>query len=68
MREIDRKVLEFERRFYRYQGLKEDAIRKELGITPMRYTQILNALAHDPEAIAEYPQITKRVRRIARPK
>jgi hypothetical protein len=66
MDDMDRRVLAIEAKTWRYQGVKEDHIRKELGITATRYYQRLNRLIGDPVAYAEHPVLIKRLRRIAR--
>lgn len=45
-------------------GAKEEAIRKQLGLKPIRYYQQLNNAIDTPEAMAKYPQLTARLRRI----
>lgn len=60
----DRAILTFEGRFYRYAGVKEQAIRDELGISATRYYQLLNGLLDDPEALAAAPVTVSRCRRL----
>ncbi|QGU01226.1 hypothetical protein CKALI_01635 [Corynebacterium kalinowskii] len=62
--EADRTLLEFESRAPRNVGAKEEAIRAELGITPVRYFHRLNALIDDPAAVAEFPVLVHRLERI----
>lgn len=62
----DRAVLELEARFWKTQGAKEEAIRRELALTPVRYYQRLARLAHDPAAQAVAPATLRRVRELAR--
>lgn len=62
--ERDRVILDFESRAPRRIGAKEEAIRAELGMTPVRYFQRLNSLIDDPSAIAAYPTLTARLRRV----
>lgn len=64
--EQDLAILAFEKRQWRYQGRKEDAIRKELRMSVPRYYQALSRLIHDPEAYAAEPTLIKRLRRIAK--
>ncbi|MFF5448191.1 DUF3263 domain-containing protein [Streptomyces sp. NPDC012888] len=45
-------------------GAKERAIRERLGMTPVRYYQLLNALMDDPRALAHAPGTVNRLRRI----
>jgi uncharacterized protein DUF3263 len=62
--DLDQKTLEFERRWWKYPGAKDAAIREEFDESPVRYYQRLNALIDRPEA-AEYDVLTvKRLRRL----
>ena len=45
-------------------GLKESAIRHELGITPTRYYQLLNRLLDAERALARYPVMINRLRAV----
>ncbi|MDI9887455.1 MULTISPECIES: DUF3263 domain-containing protein [Streptomyces] len=60
----DRAVLAFERASWAGPGAKERAIREELGISPTRYYQFLNALLDDPRALAHDPVTVNRLRRV----
>ncbi|RLU86951.1 hypothetical protein CTZ27_24555 [Streptomyces griseocarneus] len=62
--ERDRSVLAFERRSWTGAGAKERAIREELGLTPTRYYQLLNALLDDEAALAFDPVTVNRLRRV----
>ena len=62
--ERELKVLEIERKVFRYAATKEKMIRDQLGITATRYYQILNALLDNPLAIAEAPVALNRLRRV----
>ena len=59
--ELERGVLAIEKKRWRYQGSKEQAIVKELGINATRYYQILSALLEDPRALQEEPLLMKRL-------
>lgn len=61
--ERERSVLAFERRFWRHAGAKEEAIRRELGVVPTAYYQLLSQLIDDPAAIAYDPMLVKRLQR-----
>jgi hypothetical protein len=63
MDDVDRAVLDVERRTWVHTGPKEQHIRDTLGLTPTRYYQRLSALLDDPEAIAYAPQLMNRLRR-----
>lgn len=57
-------VLAMERRRYRNQGAKEQAVRDELGLSAARYHQLLNALLDAPAALAADPVLVGRLRRL----
>lgn len=62
--ERDRAVLALERRPWPGPGAKERAVREELGMVPVRYYQLLNALLDDPRALAHDPITVNRLRRV----
>jgi hypothetical protein len=59
-----REILAFERQWWRYAGIKEQAIRELFNMSATRYYQILNALIDSPEAMAADPMLIKRLRRL----
>jgi hypothetical protein len=61
--ERDMRILAFERRWWRYPGAKEQAIREIFDIGATRYYQLLNDLIDRPEALAFDPILVKRLRR-----
>lgn len=61
--EQDMRILAFERRWWRYPGAKEQAIREDFAIPATRYYQLLNDLIDRPEALAFDPILVKRLRR-----
>ncbi|MER6602212.1 DUF3263 domain-containing protein [Streptomyces parvus] len=60
----DRALLALERRPWPGPGAKERAIREELGISPVRYYQLLNALIEDERALREDAVTVNRLRRV----
>ncbi|MFC9249593.1 DUF3263 domain-containing protein [Streptomyces sp. NPDC057136] len=60
----DRALLALERRSWAGPGAKERAIREELGMSPVRYYQLLNALIDDVRALAEDPVTVNRLRAV----
>jgi hypothetical protein len=60
----DRRLLEFERQWWKYAGAKEQAIRDLFDMSSTRYYQILNGLIDDPAALAFDPMLVKRLRRM----
>ncbi|MGW7252849.1 DUF3263 domain-containing protein [Streptomyces sp. NPDC054834] len=57
-------ILALERRGFAGPGAKERAIREELGLAPVRYYQLLNALLDDERALAHDPITINRLRRV----
>ncbi|PSK51379.1 hypothetical protein B0E38_05022 [Streptomyces sp. 111WW2] len=62
--ERERSILALERRGFTGPGAKERAIREELGLAPVRYYQLLNALLDAPRALAADPVTVNRLRRV----
>lgn len=56
-------VLAYEARTWPGPGAKERAIREGLGLAPVGYYQLLNALLDDPRALAHAPGTVNRLRR-----
>jgi len=59
----DRAVLAFERQWWRYAGAKEEAIRREFGMSPTAYYQLLTRLIDDPASLEADPMLVKRLQR-----
>jgi hypothetical protein len=57
-------VLEFEARWWRRPGAKEQAIRDEFGISAVRYYQLVNRLVDAPAAAVYDPALIGRLRRL----
>ena len=62
--ELEVSVLEFERRWWKYGGAKDHAIRERFDMSATSYFQILNSLLDNPAALADDPMLVKRLRRI----
>lgn len=60
----ERKVLEFERYWWKYAGAKERAIRERFDLSATRYYQLLNEIIDMPEALAYDPILVKRLQRL----
>jgi hypothetical protein len=60
----ERGILALERRGFSGPGAKERAIREQLGLAPVRYYQLLNALLDDPRALIHDPITVNRLRRV----
>lgn len=62
--EVQLRVLEFERCWWRFGGAKEEAIREQFGMTATRYYQLLNQLIDRDEALEADPVLVRRLRRL----
>ncbi|MGW2207874.1 DUF3263 domain-containing protein [Streptomyces sp. NPDC001781] len=60
----EKAILALERRGSPGPGAKERAIREQLGLAPVRYYQLLNALLDDERALAHDPVTVNRLRRV----
>jgi hypothetical protein len=60
----DRALLDFEAEWRRHAGVKEEAIRAELGLSPARYYQLLGRLIDTTDAQQHDPMLVKRLRRL----
>ena len=65
--ESARALLEFERRWWRQGGAKEQAIRDTFGMTPTRYYQSLNSVLDLPAALQYDPALVHRLQRLRGP-
>ena len=59
-----RAILDFERRWWRRPGAKEQAIRDSFEISPTRYYQALNGLLELPQALLYDPTLVNRLLRL----
>jgi hypothetical protein len=57
-------ILEVEGSWWRHAGAKETVIRDRLGISSVRYYQLLNELLDDPAALEHAPLVVNRLRRL----
>jgi hypothetical protein len=62
--EHQRSILDFERRWWRQPGAKEQAIRDNFEMSPTRYYQALNALLDLPQALSYDPTLVNRLQRL----
>lgn len=62
--QTDIAVLDFAAHAPRSLGAREEAIQRELGLTPVRYYQRLNALLDSPDALKSSPQLVRRLQRL----
>src|ERR1700722_6742585 len=57
-------ILAFERQWWKFAGIKEDATKDLSSMSATRSYQGLNALGDRPEALAAAPMLVKRLRRL----
>jgi len=62
--ELEVKMLDFERQWWRYAGAKESAIKELFDLTPPAYYQMLNNLIDREDALIAEPILVKRLRRL----
>ena len=62
--DLDAAILDFEETAPRSIGRKEEAIRAQLDISPVRYHQRLNLLLDAPAAAQSHPLMVARLRRL----
>ena len=62
--ERSRRILDFEREWWRYAGAKEQAVREHFDLSPTRYYQLLNRVIDDEHAESYDPMLVKRLRRL----
>lgn len=60
----ERKILEFERYWWKYAGAKERAIREHFELSATRYYQLLNEIIDMSEALSYDPILVKRLQRL----
>jgi hypothetical protein len=62
--ERGKRILAFEKQWWRQAGAKEQAIRDTFGLSATRYYQLLNALLDNPLALAHDAMVVQRLRRL----
>ena len=62
--ELEIKILEFERTWWRHAGAKESSIKELFNLTPPAYYQMLNNLIDRPAALIAQPLLVKRLLRL----
>lgn len=60
----DRAILALEAAWPRHGGAKEEVIRRELGMSPARYYQLLGRLIDTEQALQHDPLLIRRLRRL----
>jgi hypothetical protein len=61
-REVE--ILDFEQKWWRHPGAKEQAIRDTFAMSATRYYQLLSVLLDNPAAMAHDPVLVGRLRRL----
>jgi hypothetical protein len=62
--ELETKILEFERTWWRHAGAKESSIKELFNLTPPAYYQMLNNLIDREAALMAQPLLVKRLLRL----
>lgn len=62
--DLEVRILEFERSWWRYAGAKESAIKELFDLSGPRYYQLLNDLVDRDDALLASPMLVKRLRRL----
>ena len=62
--DLDARVLAFEQAHPQIGPAKNEAIRSQLGLTPVRYYQLVARLAESAEALQSDPVLVHRLRRL----
>jgi hypothetical protein len=57
-------ILRFERQWWQFAGVKEQAVRELFGLSATRYYQVLNQIIDNPAALAVEPLLVRRLRRL----
>lgn len=60
----DKRILDFERQWWKHGGAKEEAIRQEFDLSAARYYQLLRSLIRSPHALVHDPMLIKRLQRM----
>jgi len=62
--DLEVRIREFERNWWRFAGAKETAIKELFDLTAPRYYQLLNDLIDREDALLAAPMLVKRLRRL----
>ena len=62
--ERELQILDFEGKWWKHAGAKEQAIRDTFELSSTRYYQLLNGLLDNPAALAHDPVLIGRLRRL----
>lgn len=62
--DLEVRILDFERRWWKYAGAKDAAIKELFQISAKEYYELLNNLIDREDALAASPLLIKRLRRL----
>ena len=62
--DLELRILEFERQWWRYAGAKDVGIKQEFNLSAREYYELLNNLIDRQDALAAAPLLIKRLRRL----
>ena len=62
--DLEVRILDFERQWWKYAGAKDAAIKELFQISAKEYYELLNNLIDRPDAMAAAPLLIKRLRRM----
>ena len=62
--DLEVRILDFERQWWKYAGIKNSAIRELFNLSAKQYYELLNNLIDRPDAMAASPLLIKRLRRL----
>ena len=62
--DLEMRILEFERQWWRYAGAKEAGIREQFNLSSREYYELLNNLIDREDALHTSPLLIKRLRRL----
>ena len=62
--DLEVRILDFERQWWRYAGAKETGIKEQFNISARDYYELLNNLIDREDALAAAPLLIKRLRRL----
>jgi len=62
--DLEMRILDFERQWWKYAGVKDAAIKELFQLSAKEYYELLNNLIDRPDALAAAPLLIKRLRRL----
>lgn len=62
--DLESRILDFERQWWRYAGAKEAGIKEQFNLSPRQYYELLNNLIDREDALTAEPLLVKRLRRL----